>query len=120
MGFWYHPIEETTLGAVVEYEGSNPDSVYDIRFSDGEHYVGRFSNLDAGADNSNDLDIDMDDPRYDEFYQLDFELSDDSARGHRNYNEYLCVDYRDFPSSITNAITGEVVYPLTHTTADSA
>ena len=111
MSFWYHQVEAQQIGALMEYEKAHPDSTYEITFSDGERYIAQYSNLDSGADNSNDLDIDVDDPHYDEFYQLDFKLSDTSPRGRRNYNDYLCVDYRDFPSRIKDAVNGKIIYP---------
>ncbi|WP_297004223.1 hypothetical protein [uncultured Corynebacterium sp.] len=49
----------------------------------------------------------------DEFYQIVFELPDHTGPGRRRYNEYLSIDYRDFPVRITDIDRNVVVYPKT-------
>lgn len=55
------------------------------------------------------MGIDMDDPRYDAFHVVTFEIVDVLRDGARRYNNYLSVDYRDFPARITDVSTGTVV-----------
>ena len=57
-----------------------------------------------------DLDIEMDDPRYDEFHQIWFTVTETLKPGPRGSDTALTVDYRDFPASIIDADTGTVIY----------
>lgn len=109
MSNYYHPEEEFQVRKVQRYCHHHPRVVLDISFADGEEYRGVFDGA-YDSENGCDLDIEMDDSRYDEFYQVAFEITEIIKDGSRRYNEFLTVDYRDFPVLITNVETGEVVY----------
>ncbi|MGJ9477903.1 hypothetical protein ACRQDY_04095, partial [Actinotignum sp. GS-2025b] len=55
--------------------------------------------------------IEMDDPLYDEFFVMDFEILEIVHDGPRRYSNFLAVDYRDFPEKIIDITTNTVVYP---------
>lgn len=52
------------------------------------------------------------DPRYDEFYEVGFVVTEVVNAGPRlpGPREYIGVNYRDFPTRITDADTAEVTY----------
>ena len=113
MGYWYHPeIEEETIGTLMDYEEENPDARWKIEFSNGETYICDYFTSHQ-SDNIGELDIEDEDtdPRYDEFYVVAFFIKEIIHDGHHRYNDVLAIDYRDFPSHITNADTGETIYP---------
>jgi hypothetical protein len=110
MSFYYHPVEELQYGVVMSYEEDHPDARYLIEFPDGEAYTCKLD-IAYQSENGGELDIEMDDPRYDEFYQVVFEVIEPVQAGKRPYNEWLSIDYRDFPAKITDVETGIVVYP---------
>lgn len=64
-------------------------------------------------ENGGELDIEEDDPRYDELYEVGFLVTKAVKGGHRQPGprEYLAISYRDFPNRITDADTGHVIYP---------
>lgn len=67
---------------------------------------------DYEDENGCGLDIEIDDPRYDEFYTVSFDIIETIKAGHRRYQDTLSIDYRDFPSRITDADTGAPIYPV--------
>jgi hypothetical protein len=73
MGFYYHPVEEHQYGVVMAYEEDHPGASYLIEFTDGEAYTCQLCTA-YQSENGGELDIEMDDPRYDEFYQVVFEV----------------------------------------------
>lgn len=107
---WFHPQEVLQAGAVIRYERLNPGARYLVTFADGESYVCRYD-TSYESENSGDLDIEMDDPRYDEFYQLAMEIIYTIQSGGRNYQDGLTLDYRDWPALIKDVDRGTVVYP---------
>lgn len=109
MSHWYHNIEDEQVGVVEGYVDNHPSATFKIDFAD-ESYTGSFFTM-YESENGGELDIEMDDPRYDEFYQIVFELPDRTGPGRRRYNEYLSIDYRDFPVRITDIDRNVVVYP---------
>jgi hypothetical protein len=111
---WYHPIEEHQVGAILGYQDDHPDTKYLIQFADGESYVCEYF-TSYESENGGELGIAMDDPRYDEFYVVSLDIVESVSDGPRRYNDTLSLDYRDFPSKITDAVTGTVVYcePIT-------
>ncbi len=109
ISYWYHPIEESQVGAVVRYEDKHPGAHYLVEFADGERYVAHYANF-YESENGGELGIDVGDTRYDEFYSLVLEVEEVSTGGRRPYNEWLSLDYRDFPAKITDADTGTVIY----------
>ncbi len=106
---YFHPEEEFQVWKVENYCHRCPHAVLDISFNDGERYRGMFEAA-YDSENGGDLDIEMDDPRYDEFHQIVFEISEIIHDGPRRYRTYLSIDYRDFPTLITDINTGETVY----------
>ena len=108
--YWYHTEEEHQVGAVERYHGDHPRARYLVEFADGECYLCAYD-MSFESENGCDLDIEPDDPRYDEFYQAVLRILETVKDGSRRYNEWLSIDYRDFPASIKDADTGTVVYP---------
>lgn len=107
---WFHPVEEGQVGAILGYHDEHPDARYLVEFADGESYVCKyFTSFDS--ENGGEFDIEMDDPRYDEFYVVSLDIIQIVSDGPRRYNDTLSLDYRDFPATITDADTGAVVYP---------
>lgn len=94
----------------MRHERSNPGARYFVTFPDGESYVCSYD-TSYESENSGDLDIEMDDPRYDEFYQLAMEISQTIQTGERRYQDQLTLDYRDWPVLIKDLDSGTVVYP---------
>ncbi|MDE1566108.1 hypothetical protein ACXITP_03135 [Actinotignum sanguinis] len=106
----YHPEEDRQFGLVWDYDNEHSDAVYEIVFSNGECYRAVYFTA-FESDNAGELDIEMDDPRYDEFHVLVFEVREIIHDGPRRYNQYLSIDYRDFPAKIIDITTNTVVYP---------
>lgn len=110
MGYWYHPeIEEDTIGVIMDYTDEHWDEKLKIEFANGESYIATFFAA-YESENSGELDIDEDDPRYDQFYVVSFTITDVLQDGARRYKDALPIDYRDFPTRITNADTGHIIY----------
>lgn len=110
MGYWYHPeIEEHTIGAVMDYTDKHRDEILKIEFADGESYIATFFAA-YESENTGELDIEENDPRYDQFYVVTFVITKILQDGTRRYNDSLSLDYRDFPTRITNADTGHIIY----------
>ena len=57
------------------------------------------------------MDIEMDDPRYDEFYQIAVDIVETIQAGGRRYHDGLTLDYRDWPTLIKDVDKDIVVYP---------
>jgi hypothetical protein len=110
VSFYYHPIEEQQYGVVIDYVHEHPEAHYLIDFAEGESYVCEFFTA-FQSENGGELDIEMDDPRYDEFHVVCMTIIHTVSDGPRRYNDSLSLDYRDFPATITDADTGAVVYP---------
>ena len=53
----------------------------------------------------------MDDPRYDEFYQIAMDIVETIQTGGRRYHDGLTLDYRDWPTLIKDLDRGTTVYP---------
>ncbi|KMY23922.1 hypothetical protein SAMN05421878_1323 [Actinobaculum suis] len=108
---YLHAEEEFQVWPVEEYASANLNNPLSILFEDGEHYSGVFFTA-TDSDNGGELDIDIADPRYDEFHQVVFEIVESIKAGRRRYGKYLAIDYRDFPVLITDLISGVVVYSV--------
>lgn len=108
---YYHAEEEFQVWELEGYEDRHPGTRYLIEFADGESYVCRY---DTGYDseNSGEFDIEMDHPLYEEFYQISMEIIEVVHSGLRPYNQWLNLDYRDWPSLIKDLDSGTVVYPV--------
>ena len=114
---YFHPEEEFQVWAVEGYAHEHPGHEFLIQFSDGEAYRCRYSTA-YDSENGGELDITEDNPLYDEFHQVSMEIVETIRFGLRSYNEWLNLDYRDWPSQITDVTTGTVVFPITQTTSD--
>ena len=79
-------------------------------YEDGESYVCRYF-ASYESENSGELDIEMDDPRYDEFYQVAMNVVETVRTGVRGYQDGFTLDYRDWPALIKDVDRGTVVYP---------
>lgn len=112
---YFHPMEEFQVWVVVGYEDDHPNTRYLVEFADGESYRCTFADT-YNSGNWPELDklgADYDDPRFDEFQDLVFQILEPTVGGTRRYNEYLTVNYRDFPAKITDVDTGTVIYQET-------
>lgn len=107
---WFHPEEEAQVGSVLQYEDDHAETKYLIEFADGESYVCEYF-TSYESENGGEMDIGMDDPRYDEFYVISLDIIEVVADGPRRYNDTLSLDYRDFPARVTDVETRVVVYP---------
>lgn len=110
---YFHPEEAFQVWAVIGYEDDHPETRYLVEFADGESYICEVDTMyDSGNwDEIDALGVDESDPRFDEFEELAFQIIVPVHEGKRRYNEFLTVDYRDFPAKITDLDTGTVVYP---------
>lgn len=108
---YFHPEEEHQVWALEAYDSDHPGTRYLVEFPDGEAYICR---LDTAYDSENtgELDIDEDNPLYDEFHQVSLEVIEVKSRGLRPFDEWLNLDYRDWPARITDADRGAVVYSV--------
>lgn len=106
----FHAEEAHQAWALERYDGDHRGTRYLVKFREGEAYICR---LDTAYDseNSGELDIDKDNPLYDEFHQPSMEIIEVKNRGLRPYDEWLSIDYRDWHKRIMEADRGAVVYP---------
>jgi hypothetical protein len=109
MSYWYHPEEDGQVGELMQYEDDHPGTRYLVSFRDGEAYTCVYD-VSYQSDNAGELDIEMDHPAYDEFYQVSMRIIETVQKGLRPYNEWLNLDFRDFPVLIKDLDTGTVVY----------
>lgn len=109
---YYHAEEEFQVWTLEGYERQHPGAKYLIQFADTESYVCIFDSA-YDSENSGELDIEEGNLLYDEFHQVVVEIVEVRSPGLRPYNEFLMLDYRDWPERITDVNTGTVVYPET-------
>ena len=107
---YFHRQEEFQFGVLYKYDDEHPGTRYLIEFPNGESYICRYF-TSYESENSGDLDIEMDDPRYDEFYQIAMDIVETIQTGGRRYQEGLTLDYRDWPALIKDVDKDIVVYP---------
>ena len=107
---YFHPEEEFQFGVLEEYNDNHAGTRYLVEFPDGESYVCRYF-ASYESENSGELDIEMDDPRYDEFYQVAMDIVETVRTGVRCYQDGFTLDYRDWPALIKDVDRGTVVYP---------
>lgn len=107
---YFHPEEEFQSQVLYDHHGEHPGARYLIEFPDGESYICRYF-TSYESENSGDLDIEMDDPRYDELYQIAMDIIEPIQTGTRRYQNGLTLDYRDWPALIRDVDRGTVVYP---------
>lgn len=104
-----HEEEVGTVGVLLEHCLDNPRSALEVHFSTGEVYECTFSSA-YDSDNSADLEIEPDNPAYDEFHQVSLEIKTVIHDGIHHLGRYMTIDYRDFPVLITDTSTCDVVY----------
>ena len=108
--YYYHPVEKFQVWPVQTYCYNHPRHKYQISFADGRTYIATFEDA-YDSDNSGELDIEMEDPRYDEFHQIVFRVTNrKEANKTRIYNNFLSIDYRDFPQEIKDMDANHIVY----------
>lgn len=107
---YFHPEEEFQSQVLYDHHGEHPSARYLIEFPNGESYVCRYA-TSYESENSGELDIETDDPRYDEFYQIAMDIIETIQTGVRRYQNGLTLDYRDWPALIKDVDRGTVVYP---------
>lgn len=107
---FFHPEEEFQVWALYGYEQQRPGTRYLIEFFDTEGYVCTF---DAAyeSENGGELDIEDDNPLYDEFAQVAMQVVEERQPGLRRCGASLLLDYRDWPARITDIDRGELCYP---------
>ena len=106
----FHAEETAQVWALERYARAHPEAKYLVVFADGESYVCLFDTA-YDSDNAGEFDIEMDHPMYDEFHQVSLEIIETVESGLRPYDEWLNLDYRDFPARIADVDAGTVVYP---------
>lgn len=106
---FFHNEEKYQVQILEEYIRTHEKNLYNIQFANGEEYL-TYYNTSWESDNSGELEIDLDDPQYDEFYQMSFDIYQIVRDGNRRYHDNLTIDYRDFPKLITDITTGSIVY----------
>ena len=106
----FHPEEEHQVWALERYDDHHPGTRYLVEFPDGETYVCKLDTAYA-SENSGELDIDEGNPLFDEFHQVSMEIIEVKSRGLRPYDRWLNLDYRDWPTHITDIDRDAVVYP---------
>lgn len=106
---YFHDEERSQVWALERYARHRPAARFLIAFADAESYVCTFDTA-YDSDNSGELDIEMDHPAYDEFHQVTLRVIQTINKGLRPYNEWLNLDYRDFPVLIKDLDSGTVIY----------
>lgn len=106
---YFHPEEELQVWPLENYAHEHPGTRLLVEFADGESYVCVFDTA-YDSDNAGEFDIEMDHPMYDEFHQVSLEIIETVEPGLRPYDAWLNLDYRDFPTRITDVDSGTVVY----------
>lgn len=107
---FFHPEEERQVRMLEHYDSNHAGTRYLVEFADGEAYICRLDTA-FDSDNGGELDIEDGDPIFDEFHQASMEIISVQSRGLRPYDEWLSLDYRDWPARITDIDRGVVVYP---------
>jgi hypothetical protein len=107
---YFHPEEEFQCWSLTGYEREQPGTLYLVEFMDGESYRCVYDTA-YDSENGGELDIEEDNPLYDEFHQVSMEIVETVREGLRPYNEWLNLDYRDWPARIIDLDSGTVVYP---------
>ena len=89
---YFQPEEEFQFGVLSDFDDEHPGTRYLIEFPDGESYICRYC-TSYESENSGDLDIEMDDPRYDEFYQIAMDIVETIQTGGRRYQDGLALRF---------------------------
>ena len=105
-----HDIEWQQTIPTIGYCIKNPKAAFLLEWSDGEAYEAEFFSS-WESDNLGELEIDEDDPRFDEFHQCSFDITKIVKDGPRRYHDAITIDYRDFPARITDLTNHVTVYP---------
>lgn len=108
----FHPEEEFQVSALERHAFANPDVRNLVEFADGRELPMRIRSV-WESENTGDLDIKMDDPLYDEFHQVGLHALEVVQAGPQDFtkDEYVAIDYRDFPAKVTDVAIRTVVCP---------
>jgi hypothetical protein len=107
---YFHSEEEFQSGFFEFYANRHPGTKYRVSWRDDEEYI-VFYEAAHESDNSGELDVDEGDPGFDRFYVIVFEIIESIKLGKHAYNGFLAVDYRDWPTKITDIDRNVSVYP---------
>ncbi len=104
----FHEEEKTTTAVLEAYADSHPGALVRLEFAEGDVYKCR---LDTAYESDNDLDVN--DPDYDEYYELVYRVEEVVAPGPNcERAEYgICLNYRHFPVRVV-AEDGTVIYRI--------
>lgn len=106
---WFHPEEEKTVGALLDYFKSHRGSTVTITFKGGEAYKCRFC-ASYDADNENELEDGIETVPVD-YFAIALDPIEDISPGphHDEPGTLIELSYRDFPKRIV-AEDGDVIY----------
>lgn len=106
---WFHPEEEATVGALLDYLKANPGSTVTVSYGNGESYRCRFFSS-YEADNENEVE---DNPNVElvDYFAIALDPVEVIASG-PHYDgpaSLIELSYRDFPKRVMGE-DGEVIY----------
>ena len=99
--------EDAQVGVLERHALDHPGSVYEIRFAEGDAYLCRWANGEY-CDN----DEAMDSPKYEEWYELDYEVKTILKKGPNKDPKYdfIQISRKHMPSEVLCG--DEVVYSV--------
>lgn len=104
----FHNEEKHTTAFLESYEDSHPNSPIIMTFTEGDIYKCQFYTA-YESDNG----LELDNPDYDEFYELVYKVLETITLGNNSYKEkserWITVNYKHFPICITNE-SGLIIY----------
>ena len=109
-----HPEELYQTWYCIGYANQHPKATYKLEWDDSDAYEVVFDSA-WESENGGELDIEEDDPRYDEFEQCSYLITKIIRDGAHRYQRSVTIDYRDFPDRITDLTNGVQVYPNAQT-----
>ena len=107
----FHEEEENTIAFLEDYEDSTPVQKLVMTFEQGDKYLCHYLEM-FESDNGGDLDIEPEDPRWDDFWMMVYEV-DEILKPGPNFEPVgncLLLTYAHFPTLITTE-AGEQIYP---------
>lgn len=104
----FHEEERSTTALLEAYEDSRPGAVVVMKFAEGDVYKCQFYTA-YESDNC----LDLDDPNYDEFFELVYKVLETVTLGKNCYEEHsekwVTLNYKHFPVLVTSE-NGTVIY----------